>query len=440
MMFQWLKRYLPRSLYGRAALILLVPILILQIVISVSFVQRYYEDVTRQMTRSVVRELQYLVQLADTAPDQAQALARARSVGAPLDLAVMLPGTPAPDGDIRTFFDLSGRAMIRTLHDLLPAIGPVDLGRPRAVTLWLATVHGDMQVTFDRARVSATNPHQLLVVIAVLGLLLMLVAYVFMRNQLRPIHQLAGAATAYGKGRVAPYRPSGAAEVRAAGAAFLDMRNRIERQAQSRTLMLSGISHDLRTPLTRMRLGLTLIDDPEAEPLLRDVDDMQRMLDAFLDYVRTDAADALEPTDTLDLVRQVVTDARRGGQAASLTQVEGADPGPVPLRPMAIRRALDNLIGNALRHGHRADLSVAFGERTIRIRVEDDGPGIPPDQREEAMKPFSRLDPARNQDKGPGVGLGLAIVADIARAHGGVLRLGDSADLGGLRADLVIAR
>ncbi|MCX7299883.1 MAG: ATP-binding protein [Rhodobacterales bacterium] len=440
MFFQWLKRYLPRSLYGRAALILLVPILTLQIVISVSFVQRYYEDVTRQMTRSVILELEYLLQIADAAPDAVTAFRQAAAVGTPLGLTITLPAPETRADDSRDFYDLSGRAMIKTLHDSIPAIGPVDLSTPREVTLRIATSQGDMQVSFDRTRVSASNPHQLLVMIAVLGLLLMLIAYIFLRNQLRPIRQLALAATEYGKGRIQPYRPSGAAEVRTAGAAFLDMRNRIERQAQTRTLMLSGISHDLRTPLTRMRLGLSLIDDPEAEPLRRDLDDMQHMLDAFLDFIRADASDALEPTDTVALVEQVVSDARRAGQAATLLAVEGNNPGPVPLRPLAIRRALDNLIGNALRYGGQADLTLSFSERTIRISVEDDGPGIPPDQREEALKPFSRLDPARNQDLGSGVGLGLAIVADIARAHGGVLRLGDSAALGGLRADLVLAR
>ncbi len=439
MNFHWLKRYMPRSLYGRAALILLVPIVTLQIVISVSFIQRYFEDVTRQMTQSVVLELDYLHRLVAEAPTTEAALAAVQTVAGPLELTLALPAPPAPGGDTRRIYDLSGRAMIETLHATMPQIGPVDLGSPRMVTLWLRTDKGDMAVTFDRARVSASNPHQLLVMIIVLGVLLTFISYLFLRNQLRPIRNLARAATEYGKGRVLPYRPSGATEVRAAGAAFLDMRNRIERQTQARTLMLSGVSHDLRTPLTRMRLGLSFLDEADAEPLRRDVDDMQRMLDAFLDFIRADASDALEPTDTVDLVRQVVSDARRAGQGASLTGVDGDDPGPVPLRPMAIRRALDNLIGNALRYGNRADLSVVFGDRTIRISVEDDGPGIPADQREEAVKPFARLDPARNQDRGPGVGLGLAIVADIARAHGGVLRLGESA-LGGLKADLVLAR
>jgi two-component system osmolarity sensor histidine kinase EnvZ len=295
-------------------------------------------------------------------------------------------------------------------------------------------------VSFNRRLVTVSNPHQLIVLTLAFGALLTLVSFLFLRNQLRPIRRLAEAATAFGKGRLVDYRPSGATEVRAAGAAFLDMRARIERQTQARTFMLSGISHDLRTPLTRLRLGLTLIDDPEVPALMRDVDEMGRMLDSFLDHARGEAADETQPVALLTLLAEIVADARRAGLAATLLPAEEADPGPLPLRPLALRRAVDNLIANALRHGTRAEVSASFLDRTIRISVEDDGPGIPPDQRDEAMRPFTRLDPARNQNQGAGVGLGLAIVADAARMHGGSLRLSQSQRLGGLRADLVLPR
>lgn len=439
MSFAWLKRYMPRSLYGRAALILLLPVVTLQGAVSIGFFQRHFEDVTRQMTRSVLLELVYLRDMVDAAPDLAGALAAAAAVGGPLELDVVLPATDVPSADTRAFYDLSGRAMIDTLRAGLPDLRSVDLTQDRRVSLWITTGQGDMQVTFNRRRVAASNPHQLLVLIVVLGVLLTFISYIFLRNQLRPIAQLANAATQYGKGRIVPYRPRGATEVRSAGAAFLDMRNRIERQNQARTLMLSGISHDLRAPLTRMRLGLSLIDGSEAEPLRRDVDDMSHMVEGFLDFARGDAADALVPTDVKALVRQAVADAKRAGQAVELAGVEEPVPELIPLRPMAVRRALDNLVGNALRHGTRAEITLAPGPRSLRITVEDDGPGIPVAQRDEAMRPFTRLDPARNQDKGPGVGLGLAIVADIARGHGGQLRLGHSTRLGGLRADLVLA-
>ncbi|NAZ36875.1 ATP-binding protein [Rubellimicrobium sp. CFH 75288] len=437
MLGAWLHDRMPRSLLSRAALILLLPLVILQIAVSVAFVQRYYEAITRQMTRTLILELDYLAGRADAAPDAAAALAAARQAGDPLEIALSLPD-PAPPGDSVRRYDLPGRAMATTLREGFARTRAVEVSGDRSVSVWVETVHGDMRADLSRRRIAAAAPHQLLVLTLGLGLLLMAIAYVFLRNQLRPIKRLAEAATAYGRGRIIPFRPSGAQEVRAAGTAFLAMRNRIERQAQARTTMLAGVSHDLRTPLTRLKLGLSLSEDPEAPALLRDVDDMSRMVDAFLAFARDDAEDAPEEVPLAPLVAAVVEDHRRAGRLVDLLPPEGSDPGPVSLRPLAIRRALDNLLANALAHGTRARVGIAYGERTVRLTVEDDGPGIPPDRRSEALRAFVRLDAARNLDR-PGTGLGLAIVADVARSHGGALRLGDSA-LGGLRADLVIAR
>jgi two-component system osmolarity sensor histidine kinase EnvZ len=355
-------------------------------------------------------------------------------------MTVVLPAGPqAPVADTRIFYDLSGRVIIATLREAFPEIGAIDLYGLRRVDFTLPTAQGPMQIGFDRGRVSASNPHQLLVLMVFTGLLMTLIAFLFLRNQLRPIRRLARAAEAFGKGRIVPYKPTGATEVRSAGNAFLDMRARIERQIEQRTLLLSGVSHDLRTPLTRLKLGLAMLDEEEARPMIRDVDDMQRLLDDFLAFVRGDATEEeAAPTDPLALVRSVVEDARRGGQTVTLHAVDGA--GMAMLRQGAVRRALENLIGNAARYGTRAEVSLAILDSAIRISVEDDGPGIPRGRREEAMRPFTRLDDARNQDRGTGVGLGLAISADIARSHGGTLRLAESARLGGLRAELVLAR
>ena len=437
MRFDLLKRYMPRSLYGRAALILLLPIVTLQIVISVSFIQRHYADVTRQMTRAVELELAYLVaEIADAPP--AAAAERARDIGGALDLAVTIPAAEVPGADRLRAFDLSGRTMVEELRRDLPALLAADLTAPREVRVWIATALGPAEVTFARRRIAAANAHQLVVLIVVLGVILSLVSFLFLRNQLRPIRKLADAATDYGRGRITPYRPGGATEVRAAGTAFLDMRTRIERQSQARTMMLSGVSHDLRTPLTRLRLGLALVDEADTAGLTRDLDEMEAMLNGFLDFARGDGTEPTVPVDLPALIARIAEDARRGGQSLTVLPVEGADPGPVPLRPGAIRRAVENLLANARRHGRAATIGLGFGDRSLRIVVEDDGPGIPADRRDEAMRPFTRLDPARNQDAGAGVGLGLAIVSDIARAHGGSLRLGDSATLGGLRAEMIL--
>ncbi|WP_438987738.1 ATP-binding protein [Marivivens donghaensis] len=426
-----IKSYLPRGLYGRAALILLLPIISLQILVSVVFIQRHYDGVTRRMTQSVSGEITLIL---DSPAVQQAALSEALGF-------TLLSSEAPPEADHYGFLDFSGRAMIATLRTDFDDLRAVDLSNDTEVMVWFdrSGVNG---ISFPRWRVTASNPHQLIVIMMVMGTFLTFVAYSFLRNQLRPIKRLAHASSEYGKGRIVPYSPGGANEVRAAGTAFLDMRARIERQTQSRTMMLSGISHDLRTPLTRLRLGLSMVDDAEAEPMVRDVEDMERLIEAFLEYGRADAGDAAEQVDVVDLVTRVVDDAQRGGQNVTLLPIDPMlNDVAVPLRPLAVRRALDNLIGNALRYGGtQAQVSVALTDRTLRITVEDDGPGIPADKREEAMRPFTRLDPARNQNKGTGVGLGLAIVADIARLHGGVLRLSDSPVLGGLRADIVMAR
>jgi two-component system osmolarity sensor histidine kinase EnvZ len=294
-------------------------------------------------------------------------------------------------------------------------------------------------VTLARSRVTATNPHQLLVVTALASMLMTAVAYVFLRNQLSPVTRLAAAAEAFGRGQILPYRPRGATEVRAAGAAFLDMRARIERHLDQRTLMLSGVSHDLRAPLTRMKLGLSMMPpDAETQDLQGDVEDMVRLVDEFLAFARGDAMEETALVEPQSLVDQVVEKARRAGLPVSLGLCLGV--GQVELRPQAMIRALDNLVGNAVRYGNRAVVSYAITDKALRLTVEDDGPGIPKDKRDEALLPFARLDAARDPNRGGGVGLGLSIASDVARSHGGVLRLGESADLGGLQADMVLGR
>jgi two-component system osmolarity sensor histidine kinase EnvZ len=432
MTFDWLKRYMPRGLYGRAALILVLPVITLQLVVSVVFIQRHFEGVTRQLSAETARAVSAVMQ--DVPPDP-------RLAG-----SLLLSVTPVAEADLpamdeRRWFDLTGITVGRSLRAALPGLERVMLPDDRDARLFLRQDESLYRIDLSRRRLSPTNAHQLFVNMLVFGGLMTLIAFLYLRNQLRPITRLARAAEAFGRGRTVPYSPGGAVEVRAAGNAFLDMRARIERQIEQRTLMLSGISHDLRTPLTRLRLGLSLLDDADREPLERDVEDMQRLIDAFLDFARGDVqAGNAEAVDPVALVRGIVADAQRAGQAVTLAEVETEGTGIVTLRPAAMRRAVENLIGNAVRYGETCIVSVRVTPKSLRIRVEDDGPGIPPDRRDEALRPFTRLDPSRNQDRGTGVGLGLAIANDIARAHGGMLRLGQSDAMGGLRADIVIAR
>ncbi|WP_299922252.1 ATP-binding protein [uncultured Pelagimonas sp.] len=428
MSFKWLKQYMPRSLYGRAALILVLPVVTLQLVVSVIFIQRHFDDVTQQMSRELARATNLALSLSNS---QVDALKQ-------LDLEItVVDESVVPAEDIRRWYDFTGVVVIRELNRKIPGLQRVALPDDGVVELYIRRDDTLFLVETSRGRVSATNPHQLLVNMVFFGVLMTLIAFLYLRNQLRPITRLATAAEAFGRGRHEVYSPSGAVEVRAAGSAFVDMRARIERHIEQRTMMLSGVSHDLRTPITRLRLGLSLLEEEDRAPLEQDVEEMQLLIDSFLDFARGDAQDAeTELVDPFMLVTDIVQDAQRTGQDVEIAELEGD--GEVRLRPRPMRRAVENLVGNARRYGSICRVSVFLSAKALRIRVEDDGPGIPAEERERAMRPFVRLDPARNQDRGSGVGLGLAIAADIARAHGGVLRLGESAELGGLRADIVI--
>ncbi|MEL6411749.1 MAG: ATP-binding protein [Pseudomonadota bacterium] len=434
MSFEWLKLYMPRSLNARILLILLLPVISVMLVVSVVFIQRHFEGVTKQMTRSASREVQVLLESGMNAAEIGSS-----QLAETLQVTVeAVPEYELPAVDKRRWYDLTSNIVIREFRELLPALHAVELPNDKNVLLYFKSDAGGLRFLFDRRRVSASNPHQLLVNMVGFAVFVTAISYFYLRNQIRPITRLANAAEAFGRGRHLEYRPAGAMEVRAAGNAFLDMRARIERQIEQRTLMLSGVSHDLRTPLTRMKLALSMLDESDREPLEQDVADMERLITEFLDFAKGAREGEAEPTDPIALTQQIVADFQRAEKPVTLAHVEGA--GEVALRSGSIRRAVENLIGNAVRYGEHADVSVQLTDRSLRIRVEDDGPGIPQEQREQAMKPFARLDQARNQNLGTGVGLGLSIALDIARAHGGVLRLSESERLGGLQADIVIAR
>lgn len=432
---------MPRGLLGRAVLILLLPVIFLQLVVSVLFLTRHFEDVTDQMVTAVSREVRLVLDIVNASEDRDSVESEVRDTAGRLAMSAT-PVNPedVPEGMQRLWYDFSGRVIISGMVRRVSATTVIDLRDDQIVDVYADSNHGPVRLRFDRDRVSAENPHQVFVNMLFFGVLVTAIAILYLRNQVRPIKRLAAVAEAFGRGRTVPYIPSGAIEVRAAGNAFLDMRTRIERQIEQRTLMLSGVSHDLRTPLTRLRLGLSMLDDEDRLPLEKDVDDMQRMLDSFLSFVRGASEGAPEPVDPRAFIEDVIHDAQRAGQNVSLFSQDGDGTGEVSLNALAIRRALDNLISNAVRYGSRAEVSVLLTEKSLRIRVEDDGPGIPEEKRAEATRPFTRLDAARNQNKGGGVGLGLAIITDIARAHGGVLRLSTSERLGGLCADIVISR
>ncbi len=432
-MLQWLKRSLPQDLYARAALILLVPMVTLQLVVTLSFLQRHFEDVTRQLTRGVILEAGVIWDADVTHSGEAEVVAER--------LAMQFHRPDTAYKSARIFYDVSGITVLNTLTKEFPSFVAVDLASdPRTVGLLFQGPRGLIELRFRRGRVTASNPHQLLVITIFVGGLMTFVAYAFLRNQLKPIRRLSAAAEAFGKGRTLPYHPSGAVEVKAAGRAFLNMRSRIEQQIEQRTMMLSGVSHDLRTPLTRMKLELSLLDPgPEVDALSQDVSEMEALLEAFLDFSRSGVTEDVAELNIEEMLRAETDKAARLGRGV-VFETFGEIPETVMLRPLSVQRAIANLIGNALRYGTTARVGLELSETHVCVTVEDDGPGIPADRREEALRPFARLDIARNQNKGSGVGLGLAIARDIARSHGGDLSLGASSQLGGLKIEISFAR
>ncbi|MBL1437879.1 MAG: HAMP domain-containing protein [Rhodobacteraceae bacterium] len=432
MNFGWLKRYMPRSLFGRAVLILLLPMIGLQLVVGQVFIQRHFQSVTEQMAASVILELKFAIEQVARSEDPQAALDEI-SVNLEMLLLLTPDSRPLPPDRV-VFYDLSGKTLINTLHRDIEQPLSVDLlsvaGR---VALKIQLKKGQLEAVISRGRVTAINPHQLLVLMLFTSIILTVISIMFLRNQTRPINRLAEAAEAYGKGRDAPIHPAGSTEVRRAALAFLSMRNKLERQVEQRTQMLSGVSHDLRTPLTRMKLALEFMDD--TEELKADITEMEQMLDGFLAFARDNQTEAGQPVDPIALAHEI---AHKYGDISVVVRQSTADISNVVLRKDAISRALQNLIGNAQQYGNTVRLSVTLSQRFLEYRVEDDGPGIAPEDFERALQPFARLDEARGHHAG--VGLGLSITLDIARAHGGTFELGKSDDLGGLSAKIVIPR
>ncbi len=441
-----MSRLLPKRLFARALLILAAPILLLQLLVTALLVERHWAGATRQLAAGVAQEMNLLagVVRATNSPEEAEAALNqaSRLLGYEVSLE---PGRVVAPERI-PFYDVSRHAVSDVFRE---TVGPVEIEQDEAegvFTLRVGVKGGALTAKPPVRRLFASRAWQLLVWTGGAGLVLLLISGLFLRNQIRPIRELARAADAFGKGLPTEFRPSGATEVRQAGAAFLQMRARIERQLAQRTMMLSGVSHDLRTPLTRMRLGLALMEpSPETEDLAADVDEMNRMIGAYLDFAKGEGGEAMEQAAPTDLAREAVEKLIRAGASARFVEKPGPIPAPLWMRKGAVGRALQNLADNAAAHGERVEICVEDGRGAVEIHIDDDGPGIPPERREEAFRPFVRLDAARGGGDrrsgggSSGVGLGLSIALDAARAHGGDVELGVS-PLGGLRATLRLPR
>ena len=436
---QFLERHLPEGLFARSLIILVAPVVLLQTIMTGLILDRHFEEVTRLLARSFARDVGLLIQIYEDSDRSAVSVQRIEhmanevlALGLTIEKDSSLPAPlPAP---------LYSRVDQRLTRELR-----IETGKPFWIDSSGQPGFIDVRVELENAvvfrlltreeRALATSTDVLLLWMLISSLLLLGIAIIFLRNQIRPITDLAKAAQSFGTGRDAGnFRPRGAREVRQAGEAFVDMRDRIARQVEQRTTMLAGVSHDLRTILTRFKLELAFLGDgPKVRPLKEDVNEMQRMLEGYMAFVKGDGGEKPSEVELSSLVLAAVRVAERGGARVTADVPQGR---MVRVKPNAFRRLLSNLLGNALRHATAVWVTATVTDKLLTLTVDDDGPGIPAGKRADAFRPFVRLDDARNLDE-TGTGLGLAIALDIARAHGGELRLEDSPK-GGLRAVIQI--
>ncbi len=431
---------MPKTLFGRSLLIIVLPVAIMQIAVTYVFFNAHWETVTSRLSEGLAGDIAWAVESYrdDPSPGAFAKLSKRAEDSMSLSIALQ-PGRklPAARRDapvlIEPFLAPIDQSLQRALSERLDQPFWFDTTRyPAYVDIRVAVPGGVMRVLAPRDRAFATQGHIFVLWMTVATILLTTVAIFFIRNQVRSIERLANAAEAFGRGAdVEAFKPQGAREVRRAARAFLDMRARIQRYIDQRTTLLASVSHDLRTPLTRLKLSLALAEPSKRNDAMKhDLAEMEHMIDEYLAFARGEGGEAVETVNLHDLLEQVSEGALRTG-----TQVMIAvDPTlSIAVRPNALKRALSNLVMNAAVHGEHVEIAATTrNQGGVEIAVDDDGPGIPETQYEEAFKAFGRLDEARNQNT-KGVGLGLAIARDVARGHGGDITLSRSS-LGGLRA------
>ncbi|MGE0282410.1 MAG: ATP-binding protein [Rhizobiaceae bacterium] len=424
--------YMPKRLYPRSLLIIITPMILLQSVVAFVFMERHWQQVTERLSTATARDVAAVVDMIETFPKGDNYAEAMRIAQDRLSLRTdILPAEPLPPPGPRPFFSILDNILSEELAKQLKHPFWIDtVGNSGVVEIRVQLDDGVLRVFARRSQAYASNSHIFIVWMVGTSLILLTIAIPFLRNQIKPISALAEAAESFGKGRPRDFKPRGAEEVRRAGFAFIQMRERIERQMEQRTAMLTGVSHDLRTILTRFRLQLALTASKSArEALTADIDDMQHMLEGYLSFARGEAEEDPGRFDIGAYFDRIADEAKL--RKRDLTTSLAGDP-EIHVRPNAFDRLLNNVVGNAMRYATSVKVAAVHERGWLEVTVDDNGPGIPEDRREEVFKPFFRLDEARNLDAS-GTGLGLAIARDIARSHGGDITLSDS-EMGGLKA------
>ncbi|WP_026017346.1 ATP-binding protein [Bartonella birtlesii] len=430
----WLTKKMPKRLYARSLIIIIAPMVLLQTVTAYVFMERHWQMVTERLSTAVVHDISAIIDIIETYPQQNnyEDIKRIAQQRMGLNIAILPPVSLPPLGP-KPFFAILDYFLSEEITRQINRPFWIDtVGDSDLVEIRIHLGHAILRVFAPRSQAYASNTAIFLSWMVGTALVLLLIAIYFLRNQIKPIQQLAEAAESFGRGRPLPegFQPQGADEVRRAGIAFLRMRERIERQIEQRTMMLSGVSHDLRTILTRFKLQLALTNtDFDIKPLEQDVSDMQNMLEGYLAFARGEGSESVKTFNLNALMQKFSTDAYLHKRQFSYT-IEG--PTQIQVRPRAFTRLVSNLVLNAFYYAKTIKLTAISQQESFILTIDDDGPGIHKNMRTEVFKPFFRLDKARNQDAS-GTGLGLSIAQDIARSHGGNIQLDDS-PLGGLRA------
>ncbi|MGD9650003.1 MAG: ATP-binding protein [Dongiaceae bacterium] len=428
-----IKQWLPHSLLTRALLIIVTPLLLLQIITSYVFYDRHWETMVRRLSSDLAGDISLTTSLIEKAKDKAERDRILTQAGTDFRLDIrLLPNENLPPKRRKTN-TLAEDALSQELSERIKFPFTLTQRKDNSVVIRVDVTPGILEFTAGSKRLYSSTTFIVLGWMIGTSIIVFGLAALFMRNQVRPIRNLAIAAENFGKGfDITDFKPSGAAEVRRAAIAFRVMRDRLRRAVQQRTAMLAGVSHDLRTPLTRLKLQLAMLPpSPDTAGLQADIEEMERMIDAYLAFARDEEEEAPVAVELSRFLNDMMQDFQREGYYPQLGEVPDI---AVTWRLDAMRRCLSNLIGNACRYGNEVVVSAYANANAIEIHIDDDGPGIPADLREEVFKPFRRLEESRNPETG-GVGLGLSIARDIARRHGGDITLHDS-PLGGLRAVL----
>lgn len=429
----WLKRIMPRGLLGRSLLIVLIPLVVVQGVALQVFYGTHMSIVSRRLSAAVAGEIALVIDALERAPElRGRILAGALER---LELPMRLvPGALGPAHGRPPPLELLERSLLVALDERLRRPVALDWQTDEATVVLRTPFQGGLlEVDIPRKRLFAGTLYLFVLWLGGSALLLFAIAALFMRNQVRGIRRLATAMDAFGRGHdTLPLRPSGATELRQAAAAFNVMQERVRRFLAQRTQMLAGVSHDLRTPLTRMRLGLAMLrvepaNQRDMADLTADLEEMDRMIGGYLAFARGVGAEKAEPTELAPLLDDVARHARRAGAEVGVTC---PDELALMLRAEAFRRAVTNLVDNARRHARHVAIGAAAIPGGVAITVDDDGPGIPAARRADVFRAFE-------SGKDGGTGLGLTIALDVVRAHGGDIALEDS-PLGGLRARITV--